>query len=85
MVDSRGKEVPVYVYVVGSQGSADHLAASMALHGYSIETFDLKGGVDYYSLPNLVKTMRTNRYSLADEILAVPLLTLDAAFKNKAA
>jgi hypothetical protein len=47
-----------------------------------MQVFDLRGGIDYYSLPNLVATMRTNRYSLIDEVMAVPLLTLDKVFKN---
>jgi len=36
--------------------------------------------VDFYSLPNLVQTMRTNRYSLIEEIMETPLLTLEQAF-----
>lgn len=43
-----------------------------------LDRFDLTGGVDYYSLPNLCLTMRTNRYSLADEIMATPLVKIDA-------
>lgn len=49
-----------------------------------VQVFDLcKGGthatVDMYSLPNIVQTMRTRRYSLSDEIMNMPLVTLDEA------
>lgn len=47
-----------------------------------IETFNMDK-VDYYSLPNIVSTLRTNRYSLVDEILATPLLTLQKALYGK--
>lgn len=84
-VATTGKEVPVYCYLVGRVADVSYLDATMAQHGYSLETFDLRSGVDYYSLPNLVTTMRTNRYSLADEIMDVPLLTLEEVFKAKGA
>ena len=75
-----GKEVPVYLYRVGTNTLAwyadQDLAKSFRTAGLDLQEFDLRGGVDFYSLPNLVATMRTNRYSLSDEILATPLLTL---------
>lgn len=40
-------------------------------------------GVDYHSLPNLVLTMRANRYTLVDEILATPLLTMKEVLSGK--
>lgn len=70
-----GKLVPVYFY--RTAGDADVFTGGMAGAGIALETFDLRGGVDYYSLPNLVATMRTNRYSLADEIMETPLVSLD--------
>jgi len=47
-----------------------------------LQVFDLPANLDYYSLPNLVATMRTNRYSLVDEIMAVPLATLASVLPN---
>lgn len=38
---------------------------------------DLRGGVDYTSLPNVIQTMRVGRFSLVDEIMATQLRTLD--------
>jgi hypothetical protein len=75
-----GKEVPVYLYQC--VGDHPHLIGSMNIAKIDMQVFDLRGGIDYYSLPNLVATMRTNRYSLIDEVMAVPLLTLDKVFKN---
>jgi hypothetical protein len=82
-----GKEVPVYLYWMPCYGANPHgnnpeaLARGMAAAGLPLEVFDLREGVDYYSLPNLAKTMRANRYSLVDEIMATPLLRLEDALK----
>lgn len=43
-----------------------------------VQIFDLSvGEVDYYSVVNLVPTMKVARYQLLDEIQAMPLRTLD--------
>lgn len=84
-VKTYGKEAPVYLYRCGvcanSFGDRD-LAVSLKNNGIDLQEFDLSGGVDFYSLPNLVATMRTNRYSLADEIFATSLLTIKDALKE---
>lgn len=83
-----GKDVPVYLYQVPCDSPSAYgndpraLAAGMARAGMALDVFDLTGGVDYYSLPNLAATMRANRYSLADEIMETPLLTLAEVFKD---
>lgn len=79
----HNKEVPVYLYRMqhGTVSWADQdLAQSMKAASLDLQEFDLRGGVDYYSLPNVVATMRVNRYSLVDEIMDTPLLTLDKVF-----
>jgi hypothetical protein len=81
----QGKDVPVYLYrVAGSMGYTDtDLADSMKRNGIDLQEFDLRGQrIDYYSILNLVQTMRTNRYSLSEEVLQVPLITLDDAFRK---
>lgn len=82
-----GKQVPVYLYrfpdTMYHPLNRD-LAATMRLGGFDLQEFDLRGGVDYYSLPNIVATMRANRYSLIDEIMATPLLTFDKVFRQAA-
>jgi hypothetical protein len=81
-----GKEVPVYLYWMIAHGGGPFgylnrsLQNSMARAGHDLQVFELRGNVDYYALPNLVLTMRANRYSLIDEVLATPLLTRDAVF-----
>lgn len=80
-----GKVVPVYLYRcnMGSQGWADHdLARTMKDAKLDMQEFDLRGRVDSYSLPNLVATMRSNKYSLVDEIMGTALLTLDGVFRQ---
>lgn len=74
-----GKAVPVYFYRLKG-GDPDYISTRCEQAGIEVTHFDVKEA-DYYSLPNLVKTMRANRYGLADEIMATPLLTLGEAIK----
>jgi Mg-chelatase subunit ChlD len=75
-----GKEVPVYFYDVhGRSGWKESINAA----GIEMQTFDISGGTDYYALPNMVATMRASMYSLVDEILATPLLSLSDVLKTK--
>lgn len=74
------KEVPVYLYRM--QGN-ERYYGQMQNKKYAMTEFDLtQQTVDYYSLPNLVTTMRTNRYSLVDEIMGWRLLKLSQVFTN---
>ena len=77
-----GKEVPVYFY--HTNGYAPSFTTDAQRNGVDVQVFDLRGGVDYYSLPNMVATMRASRYSLIDEVMATKLLTLDDVLKEKA-
>jgi hypothetical protein len=81
-----GKEVPVYLYRLAPSmhgiGDID-LAQSMKRAEIDLQEFDLRGGVDFYSLPNIVSTMRVQRYGLLEEIMEFPLLTLNDVFKTK--
>lgn len=79
--EKLGKQVPVYFYQC--TGETDTFTARCNHAGVDVQTFDLRAGADYYSLPNLVATMRTNRYSLVDEIMAQPLITLSEVFKSE--
>lgn len=82
-----GKEPPVYLYrfAPGTRGYQDRdLADTMKAMGHEMQEFDLRGQtVDYYALPNVVQTMRTQRYGLADEILATPLKTVEEVLTRK--
>jgi hypothetical protein len=75
------KDVPVYFYQLS--GEADKLTPYMQRAGIEMTTFDLRGSkLDYYSIPNTVKTLRSNQYSLVEEILSTPLLTLSNVLKG---
>jgi hypothetical protein len=77
-----GKDIPAYLYRL--RGDYDRLASDCANKGVLLEEFDFIGkDIDYYSLLNAVQTMRSNRYSLADEIMKVPLLKLSDVFKPR--
>jgi hypothetical protein len=76
-----GKEIPVYLYEC--DGESNSLTRDMQAAKFDLQVFNLRGTkLDYYSLPNLVATMRTNRYSLADEVLEAPLLKLSTTIKK---
>lgn len=77
------KEVPVYLYHCGNKDR--EFSAFMKLAHIDLQVFDLPRNIDYYSIPNLVATMRTNRYSILDEIMSTRLLTLADVFKATAA
>lgn len=78
-----GVEPNVYFYRVS--GDYDSLSSSCRSLAIQLETFDIGSDVDYYSLGNLVRTMKINKYSLIEEIMEVPLLTMDAVFGRKEA
>lgn len=65
------------VYFYKLSGDPDFLSGQCQRAGIDLQTIDIRGGVDRYSLPNLVQTMRVGRYDLLDEILATPLRRLD--------
>lgn len=72
--------VPVYFYRV--PGEPDVLSKRMKSLGQDVQIFDIGRDADFYSLPNIVQTMRASRYSLHDEIMDTPLLTLGQVFKS---
>ena len=84
-VETEQREVPVYLYRFSPSMRATRdvdLATSMQRAELDLQEFDLRGtGVDYYSLPNLVQTMRVGRYSLLDEVMGTPLKRLEDVLK----
>jgi hypothetical protein len=69
------KDVPVYFYQLS--GETDKLTPYMQRAGLEMTTFDLRGSkIDYYSVVNTIQTLRSNQYSLCDDIMATPLLKL---------
>ena len=76
-----GKEVPVYLYQ--TSGDQPHLITFMTQAKHDLQVFDIRSGVDFYSLPDLVQTMRTQRYGLIEEIMDFKLLSLDDVFEKQ--
>ena len=76
-----GKEVPVYLYQC--RGDNPVLIHNMKVSNLDLQVFDIMNGVDFYSLPNLCATMRTQRYGLVEEIMEFPLLSLGDVFKQQ--
>ena len=77
-----GIEPTIYFFRV--PGETDRLSGWCNDDRILLETFDIKDRTDFYALPNLVKTMRTSRYTLVEEIMDTPLLTLAEVFKDAA-
>lgn len=75
------KDVPVYFYQLS--GETDKLTPYMQRAGLEMTTFDLRGSkIDYYSVVNTIQTLRSNQYSLVEEILSTPLLSLNDVLKR---
>src|SRR5574341_186895 len=84
--EATGKTPAVYLYRMqtGMIGAGDvDLADGMRRYQFEMTEFDLRGGFDYTSLPNLVQTMRAGRYSLVEEVMETPLLTVEQALKAR--
>jgi hypothetical protein len=93
---SINKDIPVYLFRMGSKkptasvpsgaymrASQFDLAHSMQATGADLQEFDLNGTVDYYGLPNIIQTLRCNRYSLLQEIMDTPLKTVDQVLNRQ--
>lgn len=75
------KEPTLYFFKV--KGSdPDVFSPTLQAEGIGFEMFDLTKGVDYYSLPNVLATLNTRRWSLLDQIMETPLKTLDEVFSH---
>jgi hypothetical protein len=74
------KDVPIYLYHVA--GEYNTLTPQMKNAGVDMETIEVDASTDYYSLPNLARTMRRKKYSLLDEIMNLELLKLDEVLEN---
>lgn len=73
------------VYHLWVPGDMNALKGFCERAGITVQEFDVSR-MDYYALPNLIKTLRTSRFTLVDEIFSTPLLTLNDVFqKQKAA
>lgn len=72
-----GVSPTIYLYEVDGH-DPNFLLARCQMAGIQVEHFNLRGrAVDSYSLPDLAQTMRVGRYSLLDEVMAMPLRSMD--------
>lgn len=69
------------VYHLWLPGEQNVMALNNEQASLQVQTFDISQ-VDYYSLPNIIKALRSSRYSLVDEILGTPLLRLADVFNS---
>lgn len=77
----KGFTISPTVYLLHLEGQdKDSLSSSMKEIAYErIEVSD----IDYYGLPNLAKLLRSSRYTLIDEIMQMPLLTMKEVLSRK--
>lgn len=85
LAQTLGKQPPVYLYHVGgSEGvyNEEQFQRSMAAEHCDVQEIDLRGKqIDRYSVPQLVASMKAQRYGLLEQIMDVPLLKLDDVLK----
>jgi len=78
-VETLGIEPTVYHLWV--KGDYNRLSEYCNRSDIQLQRFDVST-IDHYSLPNLIKTLRSSKYTLIDEIMETPLLTLKDVFAN---
>ena len=70
------------IYLLHVPGDPNWLEQARPNHA-KMETFEFHRDFDYYSLPNVVKLMRSDSFELLSEVLETPLLTFNEVFKSK--
>lgn len=73
-------EIDPTIYFFRVPGDINRVSMMLGHNNIHFEYYDMEK-TDYYSLPNLVASMKTSRYSLMDEIMDTPLLTFNQVFK----
>lgn len=69
------------VYFLHVPGDTDGFSHGMEMMGVPFTKLDISN-VDFYGLPNLLKIMRTSKYSLLSDIMDTPLLTIAEVLKG---
>ena len=70
------------VYLLWLQGNSDVLSRNCNMNNIPLQKMDISR-TDYYAIPNLIRTFRSNKYSLVDEIMQVNLLKFSDVFDVK--
>lgn len=71
------------IYMVHVPGDQNILDRRCSDEGIEINKYEIGSKVESYMLTNIVNSIRPGHFALFDEIMAVPLLTLDEVFANK--
>jgi hypothetical protein len=70
------------VYLLHVPGESDTLTYSCEGAGIAYSKMDVSR-VDYYSMPNLARMLRSSRYTLIDDIMQTPLLRIADVLKKE--
>lgn len=70
------------IYFLHVEGQRDILTSDLEDRNLIFSRFELSNKTDYYAIPNLVKTFKTTKFGLMDEIMQTPLLTLAGVFNK---
>jgi len=73
------------VYLLHMPGDHDVLTGNCKSADVQIEKMEVPAESDFYSLPNIVETLRANRYAFIDEVMETPLMTFERVFERSAA
>jgi hypothetical protein len=76
---SQKQGISPTVYLLHLPGEGDVLTSRCK--GISYEKLDVSK-VDYYAMPNLIKLLKTSRYTLISDIMDTPLLTIQEVLKE---
>lgn len=71
------------VYHFWMPGEDDQLSHYCRQQNITVQKYDLSKDTDYYSLPNIIKTLRASNFALLDEIMQTPLLTINVALAKR--
>lgn len=72
------------VYFFRTEGNSDDSLSNLCKNAnIEIEKFKIDNTFDYYSLPNILSTIKRSKFDFLNQILDTPLLTLDKVFSYK--
>lgn len=77
----RGTGIEPMVYLLHLPGERNALSGYCKRAGVGLTEWEYGRDVDYYSLPNVIATLKGSRFELLDEIFQTPLLTIAEALR----
>lgn len=76
---AKQMQIEPMVHMFRVPGEPDSLSGQFERAHVPAEVYASESGIDYYSLPNIVRGLKTGRYKLLDDIMQTPLMTLAQA------